>query len=111
MKKALLLGAAVGLVGAGLLAGCAETPPPRERVVVEERFVARRPPPPMSEVIIEAPGPRERFVWDPGHYVWDGYDYHWSPGRWIARRDGHWVPSEWVETPRGWRFVPGHWQS
>ena len=109
MKSQYILAAA--LVGAGLLTSCAETPPPRERIVVEERYVARRPPPPVREVIIEAPGPRERFIWDPGHYEWDGYDYHWSPGHWIERRAGHWVPAEWVETSRGWRFLPGHWQN
>ena len=109
MKSQYIVAAA--LVGAGLLTGCAETPPPRERIVVEERYVARRPPPPVREVIIEAPGPRERFIWDPGHYEWDGYDYHWSPGHWIERRAGHWVPAEWVETSRGWRFRPDHWQN
>ena len=110
MKHSLLVLA--GAVALGPLAGCADGPPlPPPRVYVAERFVPGPPPPPRQEVIVAAPGPAARFVWDPGHWVWDGHEYRWAPGHWIARRVGaHWVPAHWQQTPQGWRFIPGHWR-
>ncbi len=108
MKPILI--ALTAALGVSALSACAEGPPP-SRVYVQERFVAMPPPPPRQEIIVEAPGPRERFVWDPGHYVWDGAGYRWAPGHWIARREGFvWVPAHWDHAPGGWRFVDGHWR-
>lgn len=109
--------AALGLglilaAGAAGLAGCVDAPP-RERVVVQERIVVRGPPPPpREEVIIAAPGPVERFVWDPGHWAWDGRGYRWSPGHWIERRTpgAVWEPAHWAQRGEGWVFVPGRWR-
>jgi hypothetical protein len=99
-----------GALALGSLAGCADAPP-RERVYVEERIVRVPPPPPRQEVIIAAPGPVERFVWDPGHWSWDGHGYRWSGGHWIERRmGGQWIPAHWDQSPDGWRFVQGHWR-
>jgi len=70
------------------------------------------PPPLRREVIIAAPGPRERFAWIEGYYRWDGHDYDWVPGRWIERpgRYHAWVPGHWVRGGGGWFWREGHWR-
>jgi hypothetical protein len=68
-------------------------------------------PPPRYEAM---PPPRgERFVWQPGHWHWNGYRYVWFPGTYIERRPyyHHWVEGHWVWAPRFGRYVweRGHW--
>jgi WXXGXW repeat (2 copies) len=56
-------------------------------------------------------GPPEMFVWQPGHWRWDGHDYAWHPGHYERRpaREAVWVPPEWVDRGGQWVFRPGHW--
>jgi hypothetical protein len=67
------------------------------------------PPPPPARVEV-VPAPREGYVYEPGHYTWNGSAYVWVDGQFIRNRDGH----EWrayVLEPRGdkWHFRAGHW--
>ena len=69
------------------------------------------PPPPLYQEVIPAPmGPR--YIWQPGHWYWNGYGYSWVRGRYIAVRPQYhrWVHGHWAQGPRGWFWVEGHWQ-
>jgi hypothetical protein len=73
-------------------------------------IVDRAPPAPRTE---PPPPPREGFVWSPGYWKWDGYNYSWQEGNWIQTQQptAKWVPDHWVERNGRWEFVPGHWSS
>jgi hypothetical protein len=62
------------------------------------------PPPP--------PPPDRRYVWEAGHWHWDGVGWEWHPGRYVLRRVGwhEYVPGEWVLRHGGWVWVPAHWR-
>src|SRR5579883_1261835 len=80
----------VALLGAGAAPGLA---PPRYE-----------PPPP--------PAPPGRYVWEPGHWQWNGVRYVWVPGRYVVRgpRYAHYVPGRWVFRGGAWVWVPAHWR-
>lgn len=102
-----------------LVSGCA-TEPVHGAVAVRQYgrhdhvAVAIRtgPPAPRQEIIVAAPGPREQFVWDPGHWRWTGHDYDWVPGRWIKRPRPHaqWIPAHWTQRRGGWVLIDGRWR-
>jgi hypothetical protein len=52
-------------------------------------------PPPRVEVLPPPPG--ARYIWQPGHWVWNGRAYAWIGGRYIIRRAAY------------REYVPGHW--
>jgi YXWGXW repeat-containing protein len=64
-------------------------------------------------VIAETPGPRPApgYIWDPGHWRWNGHKYVWVPGHFQRppHGRGRWVPGHWVQDPRGWYWVEGRW--
>jgi hypothetical protein len=93
--------AAVLLIGLGIGTAAAQPPNPYAAV-----------PPPRVEVIPAPPG--GRFVWEPGHWHWNGRTYLWAGGRYI-RRGPHFhnfVEGHWAWAPRIGRYVwrPAHWQ-
>ncbi|SAL20747.1 Tat pathway signal sequence domain-containing protein [Caballeronia arvi] len=64
------------------------------------------PPAPRYEPV---PPPRVGFVWDGGHWNWEGR-YVWVPGHWIEARAGaRWAPGVWAPFRGQYRYVPGHW--
>ena len=74
---------------------------------VVELEIGTAPPPPRVEVV---PEPREGFIYERGHYEWDGQRYVWVEGKFIEKREDHkWRP--YVLEPRGekWHFRAGHW--
>jgi hypothetical protein len=83
-----------------------------ERVETREVVVSRPPPAPVAEVVPAAPGPAEVWLWQPGHWRWDGREYVWQPGRYVERphRAAQWVPPHWQERGPNWVFVAGHWR-
>ena len=83
------------------------------RVVVAERVVIRTAPPPLRhEVIVVAPGPRERYTWVGGYWRWTGADYDWVPGRWVERPRGRhgWVAGHWARRHGEYFWIEGHWR-
>jgi len=68
--------------------------------------------PPLQAEPPPPPPPGERFVWEPGHWHWDGVGWEWHRGRYVIRRAGwhEFVHGEWVLRPRGWVWIPGHWR-
>jgi hypothetical protein len=67
-------------------------------------------PPPRYEPVPPPPG--ARYVWQPGHWRWNGYRYIWFPGRYIPAGPGyaHFVPGHWAMRYGQWVWVPQHWQ-
>ncbi len=69
------------------------------------------PPPERVEVIPPLPGPG--FVWDRGHWRWEGGAHVWVPGHYIRlpHPGAVRIPGHWVQLPNGrYRFVPPHWE-
>ncbi|MDR5877312.1 hypothetical protein [Caballeronia sp. LZ032] len=64
------------------------------------------PPAPRYERI---PPPRAGFIWEAGHWVWQGR-YVWAAGRWVEVRAGRrWIAGVWSPYRGQYRYVPGHW--
>jgi len=68
------------------------------------------PPPPQAENI--PPPPYPTYVWQPGYWAWNGYQYQWVPGHYQQRpsQTAVWVPDHWQQYQSGWAFIPGHWE-
>ena len=68
------------------------------------------PPAPVVEVVPPLPAPG--YVWQPGYWSWNGFQYVWVPGAYAAPPFVHatWVPPIWIRHGHGWRWVPGHWR-
>ena len=68
-------------------------------------------PPPRYEQVPPPPG--GRYVWEPGHWHWNGVQYVWVGGHYVVRRPhyGRYVPGHWQWAPREGRYVwrPAHW--
>jgi len=64
----------------------------------------REPPPP--------PPPGRAYVWEPGHWRWDGRRYDWRGGHYIPRRAEYrqFVPGHWANRGGAWVWVPQHWR-
>lgn len=99
MKRRVLLG---GLMSAVLAVPAMAQPPMPYGPV----------PPPRYEPVPPPPGPR--YVWEPGHWHWNGAQYVWVPGHYVIReaRFHHWAEGRWVWSPREGRWVwrPAHWE-
>ncbi len=100
MQRKFLLGAtlAASLMGLGTAAQA-------------QQFVVQvAPPAPQYEAV---PAPRPGYVWDAGHYAWQGNRYVWVPGRWMSARNGYdWQERRWVQRGNGqWVLVGGSWQA
>jgi len=69
------------------------------------------PPPPQAEVVPAPPG--ARYVWEPGHWHWNGGRYVWIRGHYVLREAGwgHYQPGHWAWRPAWgrWEWVPAHW--
>jgi hypothetical protein len=67
-------------------------------------------PPPRYEPV--PPPPNARYVWQPGHWRWNGYRYVWFPGRYIpgGPRYAHFVPGHWAMRYGQWVWIPQHWR-
>ena len=65
------------------------------------------PPPARVEVV---PAERPGFIYERGHYTWDGHAYVWTEGRYIEARPGHTYEQPLIER-RGEHYVfrSGHW--
>jgi hypothetical protein len=56
------------------------------------------------------PPPREGYIYERGHYDWDGDHYVWREGRFIEKREGHeWHPSVVERRGEHWHYRAGHW--
>lgn len=69
-------------------------------------------PPIRAERIPAAPSSKITQIWQPGHWEWDGRDYHWLKGEWVPR-SGHgplWQDGYWRRAGNNkFAWVPAHW--
>jgi hypothetical protein len=78
------------------------------RVVDVEIGVA--PPPPAERTIIVNTPEREGFVYEPGHYGWDGQRYVWVEQQYVPNREGHhWRHYTLEQRGDRWHYRAGHW--
>jgi hypothetical protein len=65
--------------------------------------------PPADRVEV-VPEPRKGFVYERGHYEYDGHAYQWKEGRFLQERQGH-VYTPYALEHRGDKYYyrPGHW--
>jgi hypothetical protein len=67
-------------------------------------------PPASLEAGPNAPAPIADAVWAPGTWIWEGHQYAWRPGFWVAPQPNWiWVPSTYVWSPSGFLYVAGYW--
>src|ERR1700737_128994 len=68
-------------------------------------------PPPPPEAETPPPAPSPTFVWEPGHWYWNGVQYQWQSGRYIAKptTTATYMPGHWEQRPEGWLWVGGQW--
>lgn len=69
--------------------------------------------PPPLPVYEQPPCPDDGYIWTPGYWAWDGYDYYWVPGTWImAPEVGYlWTPPWWGWDNGVYLFHDGYWGS
>jgi hypothetical protein len=93
------------------LAGCTVEEQPARPVVVAAPAPAMPAPIPPPRIETVPPPPSAAYVWQPGHWHWNGFRYVWVPGRYVLRQAGwrHWVDGHWVLRGGAWVWVPGHW--
>jgi len=93
---------AVSLVLIGIGSAWAQPPPPRYATV----------PPPRDEIVPPSRG--GRYIWEPGHWHWNGRAYVWIGGRYVPRHPHYaqYVPGRWDWAPGMGRWVwrPAHWE-
>lgn len=67
-------------------------------------------PPPLRYEAV--PGPRPGYLWEPGHWRWDGRGYAWIGGHLIAPRPhyAHFVHGHWARRGPRWFWVEPHWE-
>jgi len=67
-------------------------------------------PPPLP--VYEQPiCPGDGYIWTPGYWAWDGFEYYWVPGTWVlAPRVGYlWTPPWWGWSGGVYLFHAGYW--
>jgi len=80
---------------------------PSSSAAVVEFDIDQGPPPARVEVV---PAPRDGYIYEPGHYVYDGHAYVWHDGEYIRNREGHqYVPSEVQRHGEKWHYRGGYW--
>jgi hypothetical protein len=75
--------------------------------VVQEIEITIAPPANRVEIV---PAPRTGYIYEPGHYAYDGEKYEWKQGTFIEERPGH-VYTPYAFERRGDKYYlrPGHW--
>jgi len=73
------------------------------------------PPPPRAAEYVPPPPPGPPgvvYVWQPGHWRWNGHEYVWHHGLWEPRppKAVEWIAPHWESRPGGWVFIEGHYR-
>ena len=72
--------------------------------------ITTAPPAPPGRVEVVPPSPREGYIYEPGHYGWDGTRYVWIGGEYIQDRPGHhYIPYVLERRGEHWYYRSGHW--
>jgi hypothetical protein len=67
--------------------------------------------PPAPQAEISPPAPAPSYVWEPGHWAWNGLQYIWQPGKYVERPtvSATFVAGHWEHHRDGWVWIDGHW--
>ncbi len=72
-----------------------------------EIIVEVAPPPLRYEV---TPSPRRGYVWESGHWRWNGRRHVWVSGHWVRNRPGYaFYEPRWVERDGRWEYHSRRW--
>ncbi len=72
--------------------------------------IGEAPPSLPGRIDFAPPGHREGYIYEPGHYGWDGHNYVWIDGEYHKIREGHhWVPYVLARDGDEWHYRAGHW--
>lgn len=73
-----------------------------------DRYNRYAPPPPRRERI---PHAKRGYVWQPGHWVWQGNRHAWMDGQWLRARQGYvYLPTAWVERDGRYHYRESRWE-
>ena len=96
-KRIGVLAVVIGLSGIATIATAAVT----------EIEIRTAPPPDRVENL---PPPREGYLYEQGHYTYDGRQYVWSDGQFLKHREGHtYTPYALERRGDTWYYRPGYW--
>jgi WXXGXW repeat (2 copies) len=67
--------------------------------------------PPALPVYAQPICPGDGYLWTPGYWAWDGYDYYWVPGTWVLAPEVgfFWTPPYWGWGGEAFIFHEGYW--
>jgi hypothetical protein len=67
-------------------------------------------PPPLPDYD-QPPIPSPGYMWTPGYWAWNNYDYYWVPGTWVdPPQEGLlWTPGYWGFSDGAYVFNAGYW--
>ncbi|BFI95661.1 MAG: hypothetical protein RSP_11710 [Rhodanobacter sp.] len=67
--------------------------------------------PPPLPVYVQPPIPGPGYIWTPGYWAWDGYQYYWVPGAWLLAPyvGALWTPGYWGWSGGVYIFHAGYW--
>ena len=67
--------------------------------------------PPPLPVYEQPPIPSPGYVWTPGYWAWNNYDFYWVPGVWVepAQTGLLWTPGYWAFVGGAYLFHQGYW--
>jgi hypothetical protein len=117
MKHGFILAGLAAVVSATALAGA---PIALHNEVAQAQIPAYPPatpalvapaPPPSTQAEIPPPAPSPSYVWEPGHWSWNGVQYLWQPRRYVERPavSATYTPGHWEQQANGWVWVEGRW--
>jgi hypothetical protein len=68
-------------------------------------------PPPPLPVYEQPPLPDPGYLWTPGYWSWNNFDYYWVPGTWVQPPQPNvlWTPGYWAFSNGIFAFNPGYW--
>ena len=65
--------------------------------------------PPVDRVEV-VPAPRRGYVWEPGHWQWNGHRHVWRAGHWERARTGYvYNAPRWTERDGRWHYEARRW--
>ena len=74
-------------------------------------FVSVNIAPPALPVYVQPAIPGPGYIWTPGYWAWDGYEYYWVPGTWVLAPfvGALWTPGYWGWSGGVYIFHAGYW--
>jgi len=101
--------APISLHGSGPTTEVAQAQAPLYPPAAPSIVVPTAPPAPQPENPPPAPSPT--YVWEPGHWSWNGVQYFWNPGKYVERPtvSATYVPGHWERYTNGWVWYDGRW--